>query len=77
MEEVFHWFVCGEREELESSQVRESLGEGVEKIEMEEMVRELRKMKNGKSLGVCNIQVELLKADEMDAKGVQYGDEAW
>ena len=53
---------AGSREELESSQVRESLGEGIEKIEMKKMVRDLRKMKNGKGPGVCNIQVELLKA---------------
>ena len=30
--------------------------------ELEEMTRELAKMKNGKSPGVCKIQVELLKA---------------
>ena len=53
------------QEELESSQARESLGEGIEEIELEEMVKELSKMKNGKSLGVCNIQVELLKAGGM------------
>ena len=52
----------GEGEEVESSRVREGSGEEIEKIEMEEMVRELRKMKNGKSPGVCGIQVELLKA---------------
>ena len=33
-------------------------------IEMEEMARKLKK-KNGKSLGVCNFQVELLKAGDM------------
>ena len=42
-----------------------SLGEGIEETELEEMVRELSKMKNGKSPGVCNIQVELLKAGGM------------
>ena len=47
---------------MENSRVREGSGEEIEEIEMEEMVRELRKMKNGKSLGVCGIQVELLKA---------------
>ena len=52
----------GEGEEVESSRVREGSGEEIEEIEMEEMVRELRKMKNGKSPGVCGIQVELLKA---------------
>ena len=44
--------------------MRESLGEGVEKIKLEEMVRELRMM-NGKGPDVCNIQVELLKAGDM------------
>ena len=29
--------------------MRESLGEGIEEIEMKKMVRELRKMKNGKA----------------------------
>ena len=53
------------RKELESGQARESLGEGIEEIELEEMVRELSKMKNGKSPGVCNIPVELLKAGGM------------
>ena len=61
----FTGLYAGAREEVESSRVRENVGEGVEKIEMEEMVRELRKMKNGKSPGVCNIQVELLKAGGM------------
>ena len=55
MEELFTGLNVGAREELASSQVRESLGEGVEKIELKEMVRELRKMKNGKSPGVCNM----------------------
>ena len=55
----------GEREELESRQARKCLAEGVEEIELEEMVRELSKMKNGKSPGVCNIQVELLMAGGM------------
>ena len=36
-----------------------------EKIELEEMARELRKMKNGKHPGVCNIQLVLLKAGGM------------
>ena len=52
-------------EELESRQARECLGEGIEEIELEEMVRELSKMKNRKGPGVCNIQVELLKAGGM------------
>ena len=37
-----------EREELESRQARECLGEGIEEIELEEMVRELSKMKKWK-----------------------------
>ena len=61
----FAGLYVGEREELESRQARECLGEGVEEIELEEMVRELSKMKNGKSPGICNIQVELLKAGGM------------
>ena len=52
-------------EELESRQARECLGEGIEEIELEEMVRELSKMKNRKGPRVCNIQVELLKAGGM------------
>ena len=56
---------AGRRETLGSSQVRENLGEGIEKTEMEKMVRELRKMKNGKCPDACNIQVELLKAGGM------------
>lgn len=56
---------AGAGEELGSSQGREeSRGEMVE-IELEEMIRELKKMKNGKSPGVCGIQVELLKAGGM------------
>ena len=55
----------GEREELESRKARECLGEGIEEIRLEEMVRELSKMKNEKIPGVCNIQVELLKAGGM------------
>ena len=61
----FAGLYVGEREELESRQARECLGEGIEEIELEEMVRELSKMKNGKSPGICNIQVELLKAGGM------------
>ena len=61
----FAGLYVGEREELESTQARECSGEGIEEIEFEEMVRELSKMKNGKCPGVCNIQVELLKAGEM------------
>ena len=34
-------------------------------IELEEMVRELKKMKNQKSPRVCEIQIELLKARGM------------
>ena len=34
-------------------------------IELEEMVRELRKMKNQQSSRVCEIQMELLKAGGM------------
>ena len=41
------------------------MGKGIEEIELEEMVKELSKMKNGKSPGVCNIQMELLKAGGM------------
>ncbi len=40
---------AGEGEEVESSRVREGSGEEIEEIEMEVMVRELRKMKNGKA----------------------------
>ena len=56
------YFTAGAREELERSQVVESLGEGLEEIELEEMVRELQNMKSGRSPGVCNIEVELLQA---------------
>lgn len=36
-------------------------GEEIEKIELKEMVRDLRKLKNGKS-PVCENQLELFKA---------------
>ncbi len=45
----FTGLYAGEGEEVESIWVREGSGEEIEEIEMEEMVRELRKMKNGKS----------------------------
>ena len=61
----FAGLYVGEREELGSRQARECLGEGIEEIGLEEMVRELIKRKNGRSPGVCNIQVELLKAGGM------------
>ena len=43
------------REKLKSSQVREILGEGVENIELEKMMKQLQKMKNGRSPCVFNI----------------------
>ena len=50
------------------------MGEEIEEIELEEIVRELRKMKNRKSPGVCEIKVELLKAGEMSlVKWMQNG----
>ena len=52
----------GTREDVENCRVGVSVTEETEEIELEEMAREMRKMKNGKSPGVCEIQVELLKA---------------
>ena len=42
-----------------------SVTEEIKEIELEEIVRELGKMKNGKSPGLWEIQVELLKAGGM------------
>ena len=57
----FTGLYSGTREDVENCRVGVGVTEETEEIEMEEMVRELRKMKNGKSPGVCEIQVELLK----------------
>ena len=48
-ERYFTGLYAGAKEELEGSQQRESLGEKgyIEEMELEEMVRELSKMKNG------------------------------
>ena len=43
------------REDVENCRVGVSVTEETEEIELEEMARELRKMKNGKSPGVCEI----------------------
>ena len=58
----FTGLYSGTREDVENSKVGVSVTEETEEIELEEMARELRKMKNGKNPDVCEIQVELLKA---------------
>ena len=65
MEEVLTGLYSGTREDVENSRVGVSVTEEIKEIELEEIVRELGKMKNGKSPGVWEIQVELLKAGGM------------
>ena len=62
MEEILYGFVHRGRRDGGEQSEEEELGEEMEEIEMDEMVRELRKMKCGKGPGVCEVQVELLKA---------------
>ena len=57
----FTGLYSGTREVVENCRVGVSVTEETEEIELEEMASKLRKMKNGKSPGVCEIQVELLK----------------
>ena len=61
----FTGLYSGTREDVKNSRVGVSVMEETEEIELEEMVRELRKTKIGESPGVCENYVELLKAGGM------------
>ena len=63
MEAVLYSTAFREREDAEKSRAGGSVTEEIEDIKLQEVARELRKMENGRSPGVCEIQVELLKTE--------------
>ena len=80
MEEILYWFVCGEGEEVENSRVREGSVEEIEEIEMEEMVESAEideEWEKPRSVWDPSGVVEgrTIESNEVDADGVQSGDE--
>ena len=55
MKEVLYWVVCGGKRKAEEQSGERNLEEGIENVELEKMMKQLQKMKNGRSPCVFNI----------------------